>query len=358
MKIKKYLPLIVAGCIVVLLLAVEVFLLVRLQSRHASIRRDLSTADSNIRSLARRDPFPSEENVEILQSNLESMTDQLEELQAWMMEGQIDFQELRVPNDFMIKLASDLRDLRARASAHGVQIPADFYFSFRRYAEGDMPAMRHVGRLSRQLQMIGAICDILFQGRVQSIESITRQEFDVAGRSGDDFDEVAPAIRGGARVTPERPDQQRASGAEEREKPEGGYAWEEFKIDFTVREPAFWNIMHTLSTTNLLVSVRDVSFESLDRAADRTRTAPGARRGTTGRPSLDAARSRVDAGRTQRVALPDGGMEDGDPRREQVEPEDIPREERVVAGDGVLRVSMTLNMYRFLDDDQKARNGQ
>ncbi len=344
MKIKKYMPFIVSGSVAVVLVAVGSVLLLRYQSRYADIRRDLTAAEGDIRQLVNRDPFPSEDNVQVLRQNLDDISVQLENVQEWMTEGQIDFQEVRAPNDFMIKLASNLRNLRDNANERGVQIPADFYFSFRRYAEGDMPSMRHVPRLARQLQMIVVVCELLFDGRIDAINSIERQEFDVASRDRSaDEDHMEVRGRGAVRgATPQTAARTRDTSHEEGRKPEAGYAWEEFDINFTVREPAFWNIMHTLSTTNLLVSVKDVSFESTDRAQERTRS-PGVRRPQSGR--ADSARSRLG----DRVDM------EQDPSRlgeslQDAELEDVPREQRVVAGDGMLRVSMTLHMFRFLDD--------
>lgn len=349
MKIKKYMPLIVSGSIAIVLLIVGVFMALRYQSRYADIRRDLTTAESNIRQLVNRDPFPSDENMQVLRQNLDDMSVQLENLQEWMSQGQINFEGIRAPNDFMIKLASNLRSLRTKANQRGVQLPADFYFSFRRYAEGDMPSMRHVPRLTRQLQMVAVICELLFEGRIDSIVSIERQEFDAASRDrSSDTGEPEVIGRGAARFSPQPADGTPARDTihEEGRKPAAGYAWEKFEIDFTVRETAFWSIMHTLSTTNLLVSVKDVSFEAIDRAQERSRS-PRARRPQSTRSSTEAGRSRLGDVIGREVGdeppRPSGSTQDADL-------EDVPREQRVVAGDGMLNVSMTLNMFRFLDE--------
>lgn len=350
MKIKKYMPYIVSGGIAAILLIVVSILALRYQSRYADISRDLNAAESNIRQLADREPFPSDHNIQVLSQNLDDISAQLENVQEWMSEGEIDFDEVRAPNDFMIKLASRLRDLREIADRRGVEMPADFYFSFRRYAEGDMPSIRHVPRLARQLQMIGVVCELLFDGRIESISSIERQEFDAASRdSSSNDEEVGVRGRGTARgAAPQPTARTRDASHEEGQKPEAGYAWEEFKIDFSVREPAFWKIMHTLSTTNLLVSVKDVSFEATDRAQERTRT-PGARRTQLGRTSTDVSRSRLGDRIEPRVGdeYESTRLEEAD---QDAQVEDVPREQRVVAGDGMLRVSMTLHMFRFLDD--------
>jgi len=346
MNLKKFMPLIISGAVALVLIALEVFFLLRYQGQYSEVKSELKRAESDVDNLMRRDPFPSDENVRIEKENYAKLSDQVDRVQNAMRSQQVEYSEWDTPTEFQIKLNPNLQELRTMADQLGVGLPQNYHFSFAKYAQGELPDSGDVARLSRQLQMIKTVCEILFKQRIESLEGVERTEFDSDGAAG----RIAPptsAGRRGRRGDFDAP----AAAAESDEEGEprddqGIYAWEELSVTFNTKEQALWNVLRTLANTELLVSVEDLEFNSGSETLENIKrpeyaSVSRASRQPGGFGVIDRSgveRTRVEAG---------AGEEEGE---EKVIP---PREERVIAGDSTLNVVMKLKIYRFLDEDKQ-----
>lgn len=354
MKIKKYMPLIVSGAIALLLLVVEVLLLLRFHGQYTEVRGDLKKAESDVEALMRRDPFPSGGNARIEKENLAKLDKQVDRLQDWMRENQMDLRERSTPTEFQIKLKPDLQDLWTMAAERDIALPQNYHFSFAKYAQGDLPEAEDVARLSRQLSMIKTICRILFDRRIESFDSVERIEFDAGGRAGR---AAAGALAGrgrgrGGRSEPQPAGSDADDKSSEQRDDQGLFAWEEISVEFSTKEQALWSVLRTLANTNLLVSVEDLSFNSGNESLETVERPEYAivPRGTH-QPAGFGISEMGERGRARSI-VPDGGRDGGE---EKIIP---PREERVIAGDSTLNVLMRLKVYRFLDDDGREESRQ
>lgn len=355
MKFKKFMPLIISGAIALVLLVLEIFFLTRYQGRYSEVKSELKRAESDVNNLMVRDPFPSDDNVRIEKENFDKLRKQVDRLQSAMREEQIEYQEWNTPTEFQIKLNPSLQELRTMAKERDITIPQNYNynFGFAKYAQGELPDSGDVARLSRQLQMIKTVCEILFDRQIESLQSVERTEFELA-RDGGRM--VPPAARGRAGrrggAGSIQPEAAEGNETDEQRDDQGIYAWEDITVTFNSKEQALWDVLRTLANTNLLVSVDDLAFSSGSETLENIKRPEyalladrGGRQPTGFVLSGEAAVERV---RSTSAA----GVRSGE---EKVIP---PREERVIAGDGTLNVVMKLKVYRFLDDDEQEGSTQ
>ena len=332
MKFRKYMSFIVSGCIALLLLIITLVFLVRWQKKYTDVKNSLNSKETELRSLNGRNPFPSKENLQIERDNVVKLRSQLADLREWMKKGQIKMVEATNPTEFQVQLNPRLKKLLIKAKAVNTELDSNFKFGFPKYAQGEMPAPKDVPRLSRQAQMIESICNIMFDERIDALTAITRQKFDVRenASSTTTYDGYGNAFDDNK---PKKPSEDESK--EEQRDDYGMYAWETFTVEFRAKESALWSTLRSFANTNLLISVESLSFETLEDNPAATQSWGSDKKSKVhGFGSGDSRTRGANFGLPTPVA----------------EPEVVAREKRVVAGGGVLNVTMKLNFYRFLDE--------
>jgi hypothetical protein len=342
MNFKKYLPLIVSCSIALIILIAELVLIFRLSGSYSDVKSKVKSAERDIKTLMQREPFPSEENVEFEREKLELAQERLETVRTWMASNQVEAAEYEDPTKFNTALGENLKALHALARQNSVALPADFHFSFQKYAQGEMPAAANVPRLSRQLKMIKTVSEMLFAQRIDLLSNVVRAEFDTA-QSGTALEVPAQSFgRRGARPTDMPSGRPRGDdGSKDKIDTERMYAWEELEFVFRAREQVIWNIIENLANTRLLLTVTDLKFSSSSDSIESIRKPDLRGRG----PATPALQPGFDLDRSRLGGAPQAAAD----ARPEVE---IPaREERIIAGDQPVEVTMKLNIYRFLDEE-------
>lgn len=180
--LKKYLVLEICGVVILAALAVIGVKLVAAIRQYAVETGDLQAVVDRKQQLDRREPwYPSKENVEQEAENYKDILDSYNELNERLRARQIEPQTMQ-PADFMPLLENTLWRLRNQMAGARVAYPQKFTFSFERYAGGKLPAADDIPRLVQQLKIIEALCQALGKVGIAELVSISREEFEVAGR--------------------------------------------------------------------------------------------------------------------------------------------------------------------------------
>lgn len=335
MNLKKYLPLII-GCSIALLLAIgAAVLLVSSMSKQGKAQSELKSALSRLEQLNRRNPFPAQENVVLVQSNLTALKKVLDDTLGVLRKGQIEPDEIE-PAEFGPLLERTIKRLRADATNNLVALPEKFAFGFDRYSAGDLPQSNAVGRLVTQLKQIGALCDIIYAARVTNLVSISREEFESQSAGGGPV-ESAPASLFGAR--PGGPASSAPALSLKDIPPAVSnelYATERFALQFSGRENAVFEVLNDLVKGPTFAVIRDLSLESV--TTGQRIDAPGARPATAfggaGAPYGEATPGSV-ASATNIVFTP--------------------RAERIVAGREDVRATLVVDVFRFVQQQGEAK---
>jgi hypothetical protein len=139
-------------------------------------------ADYNtLGELNNKKPHPGNENID----NYAAATNQTAQLLAFKEKVRGHFQRiLPIPDmpkaqltdqSFATNFSRTISQLQRDATNASIGLPADYYFSFQAQARKLSFAPNSLGSLSIQLGEVKAICDILFQAKINAIESVRRE---------------------------------------------------------------------------------------------------------------------------------------------------------------------------------------
>lgn len=179
--LKKNMVLVVGGAISLLLALILVVVLIRVRSSYVRVQRELNLEQQKLVRLNQRDPYPSDENVEIIQTNYVVLQKFFRELMALLRQGQEEPRAIE-PAEFPVRLDRTIRALWQKAAAQKVVLPQRFAFGFDRYMLGTLPAREDVYRLVIQLDTIAHLCDVLFQCKINELVSVERPLFEASLR--------------------------------------------------------------------------------------------------------------------------------------------------------------------------------
>lgn len=181
MNLKKNMTLIVGGAIAGVLLVILLVLLFKFNSSYQQVNRQLQSAQQRLTILNGRDPFPSEENVTVVRTNLAVLQDFFGTLMKSLQEGQPEIEKME-PAEFNLLLDQTRRRLFGAASKAKVALPPSFSFGFDRYAAGTLPDSVDVPRLATQMKEIEFLCGLLYASKIGDISSIERSVFEASAR--------------------------------------------------------------------------------------------------------------------------------------------------------------------------------
>ena len=183
----------IAGGVVSLLLVIATGVMTVSGMRKASETRGQMRSNENaLAAYFKKNPFPSEGNIEIERKNLEVIRERHDKLLAAMTKGAVGIDKGFTPGAFSTKCNETVNRLRRGAPRGDGTTPVvdpGFFFGFERYDQSSgsgVPAeQQHVDRLMRQLTMMEMLVKELYASDVLRLESALREEFDVEGGAAD-----------------------------------------------------------------------------------------------------------------------------------------------------------------------------
>jgi hypothetical protein len=170
--IKRNLFFVVGAGVALILMGVGVFFLLGNMQKNAEIEEELSQRVAELKRLRSADPFPSTENIALAEADERRMRDFLDNARKTF--SPVPAQTNLTDEAFKNLLLRSISDLQKQASSAGVQLPADFNFSFSNqkrlltFSPGSIPP------LAEQLEEIKALSGILFAARIGALESLKR----------------------------------------------------------------------------------------------------------------------------------------------------------------------------------------
>jgi hypothetical protein len=148
------------------------YLLYRSLNDNSAVSEDYKSTLSNLETTQKKNPYPSPENIQA------AKTDQ-ERVRRFLADFRKSFASFAAPpvedeKGFKTYLEESMVRFRAEATNAGVQLPADYAFSFSSligkltYPPGNIPSWM------QQLQEISVILDILYRAKVNYLASLQR----------------------------------------------------------------------------------------------------------------------------------------------------------------------------------------
>jgi len=182
--IKRNLMFVIGGAIALVLMGLAGFYLYTGMSKNDAALEKLNAEYATLNSLNTQNPHPGDDKTD----NITAAKDQDKAVSAFISsKAAMVFKPIpSIPdstNADNSMLAGALRrtidQMRKEASARGVQVATNYYFSF--MAERDRIMFDKAGLLplSVQLGEVKAICDVLFAARVNAIDNIRRERVSV-----------------------------------------------------------------------------------------------------------------------------------------------------------------------------------
>lgn len=325
MNLLKYKTMVVGGGIVLVLAGGAVFGLVRFQGIYAKAESELKSTKDRLDRLNRRNPFPSEENITVVQQNRDRIKDFVSHLQADFRTGQVA-EETMEPAQFAPLLEKASREVFAKALAAGVKLPERFGLGFGRYMAGQLPSSNDIPRLVVQARSISTVCGILFEARISELVSVERTGFEGQGGA----DTGVNALRAPLSGAPDGASTSLLSMGLPPVESNALFSAERIAVSFLSHENAAWEVLNGLARSPLFAVVKHVEFANEANAkllvgrqpvpgAAPVRPLPGTGPGGVG----EAA-----PGSAPLIIYPR-------------------RDERVLAGRENVRVSLVVDVFRF-----------
>lgn len=286
---KLKIALIVGGVVSLLLVLATGVMTISGMRKAAESRGQMQSNESALAAYFKKNPFPSEGNIEIEGNNLEVVRTRYTELLAAMSSNTIKIAEGYTPGAFSTTCNDTVIKLRRRAPRGDGTTPVvapGFFFGFERYDQSSgsgVPAEQDdVGRLLRQLTMMSLLVEELYAADIVRLDSAMREEFDVAGGGVEVAQTSRRGSRGGGAASPDgfafaldpTPHEQ---GAMELGRERFGFVFlskEASLIDFLNRMDAMWPYAQ-VSALKFVKSGEDVVFPSAtDQQSAAASTAP------------------------------------------------------------------------------------
>lgn len=164
-----------AGLVAVTLAAAGAlgYLIFQSVSAYSVSSESYTSAVAKLHSLQNKVPFPSEANLKTLKAELDSYSDRIQAFQSQLAKMKVPLDEKITPQQFQDGLRTAVNDIRAKAEAGGVGLPANFYFGFDQY-QTQVPSEQAAPALYRQFRVIQSIITRLVDFKVASVDSIVR----------------------------------------------------------------------------------------------------------------------------------------------------------------------------------------
>jgi hypothetical protein len=209
-----------------------------------------------------QNPFPSAGNLSVERENIQTIKQEVLDLQSAMGAGQIE-PVVQSPARFITQFFDTQRNLLTKATAAGIAVPKAFDFGFGRHMKGDLPAPQDVPRLTQQLKIVEALCQALYAGNIASLDAFSRQEFEVDAVTSTGG-KAAPAARAG------EIDLKNSVDATAGLVPEGQlYGRWRFSVQFKGRESGLVKILNGLANNSIFTVVTRLEIKGDEKMFER-----------------------------------------------------------------------------------------
>jgi len=280
MNFRKNITLIVGGVAGLLLLIAAVVLLFSFRSSYADHVSAFSSARNRLAALNSRNPFPSADNVKLASENLEIIKSKYSELHTKIRSAQPEADQIE-PARFAPLMEDSIRRLKAKVqqmkseTGRDIKLPSDNDVGFKDYAAGKLPPndTNVMRRLVLQVKGLEALIGLAIDTRLDSVDALQRDEFEIRGESAPAADESMTRGRGRGRFeSAEAAPTAAEVGGFPLPASHDLYEVERFVIEVTGAESAVWDFLNHLAANPVLFSIADVSFtntrENLGKPAD------------------------------------------------------------------------------------------
>ncbi|MBP7829741.1 MAG: Amuc_1100 family pilus-like protein [Kiritimatiellae bacterium] len=294
MNLKKNMTLIVGGAIAGVLLVILLVLLFRFNSSYQKVNRELQSAQQRLTILNGRDPFPSEENVAVVRTNLAVLQDFFGTLMKSLQEGQPEIAEME-PAEFNLLLDQTRRRLFGAAAKVKVALPPGFSFGFDRYAAGTLPDAVDVPRLVAQMKEVEFLCGLLYASKIGEISSIERAVFEASARptvATETFVDPRMARYGGG-----APAATAAATADTYKDASGLFSRQRYTVTFRGRDAAVEDFLNRVASSKRFLVVTRLQLENETGVPKVTAPLPATAAPGTAPAAPLAREKRVSAGR-------------------------------------------------------------
>jgi len=180
--------------------------------------------------------FPNAANVGLIKDSLAEIAGWTDAIRETLHAGNLDPQPLE-PNELNLKLQSTVNELRDLSPTPGQPVvDANFFFGFDRYLGGAnaMPDRAHTPRLTQQLAIVETLSREILKTDIQKLSQFSREVFEDGAR---------------AAAAPPRGGEAQAVATSER-----------FTLRVTARQNGVAEVLNTLSTSPLFVTVTSVAL--------------------------------------------------------------------------------------------------
>ena len=128
---------------------------------------------AKLHTLQNKVPFPSKANEAAIRAGLEEYSSSIRNLQSQLAKMEVPLDEKFTPQQFQDGLRTAVNEIRGKADANGVKLPANFYFGFDQY-QTQVPTDQAAPFLNRQFLVIQSLVVRLVDFKVASIDGVTR----------------------------------------------------------------------------------------------------------------------------------------------------------------------------------------
>lgn len=330
---RKYMPLVIGGVLVLVVVLGLGYLLFSAKSNYADRRMNLDREQLKLRNLTNRNPFPADTNVVILSKQKTVFETYLGDLLGVLKQGQTPVGDLT--RDRFRQLAeSKLRELTDEARKRNVILPANFAFGFQRYAEGNLPPDEEMERLVDQFKSIAMLCDVLFKSGISELVAVERTVFERDAQA-------APVEESYGRRTRGREEAEvQAPKLDLKVDPHGLYTKEHYQFTYKAKDEAQWEVLNRLAkgtpfTVVTRVEITNPAKPVVTPPQTKPEEHPAAPVSTT-------------------VWAAPGSLQPSP----KPETEILPRDLRVTAGRDLPTIVLDVDMYRFLEPAADPAQGE
>lgn len=302
----------IAGSVCAAALLVEIAFLAIGAVRLSKANRLLRHEQKRLTGLQQRNPYPSVDNVRVLEKNLDELKYRVGELAAELKRDPFPRDSVEAA-EFSARAQDVIERFRSRATRAGMRLPETLEVGFSQYASGGaVPEAIHVPRLSRQLYSVERVADVLVQSGVDSVDIMSRDRFETEQEA------EAPRRRSPRNIPNSRERKLPASSVG----PNNIFYTERVGVSFSASEDVVWRVLDLFAAAPHCMVVSGFSHQT---QSDIMAYNPAAFK--RGEENSETARYLSD------------GILSGD--------EALSRPERVIAGNELIAVQLIIDVYNF-----------
>lgn len=153
--------------------AVLSYLIFQSWSSYSAASEAYTNAVTTLHRLQNKVPFPNEQNLSALKTNLDHYATRVNALQSQLAGIEMPLDSQITSQQFQDELRAAVDNIQEKASRNGVKLPEKFYFGFDQY-QSQLPPQRAAPYLNRQLLSIQAVVLRLVDFKVRSIDDLKR----------------------------------------------------------------------------------------------------------------------------------------------------------------------------------------